>query len=72
MLDAFDFFSQTLMGRESSYQMSYKLELETFIDCVQENLKLEPGLEDGIMALKVADTIRISIKNEGEEVPIDE
>lgn len=70
LLDRSDAVIRNLRNQQSSFEDSYRLQLTNFVSCVRAGLKPQPGISDGIAAIRAVEAARQSSAAHGREVSI--
>jgi hypothetical protein len=69
-LDLSDTFRRRISGRVSSFRSSYDRQLISFFNCISNGIVPNPGIGDGIAAIRAVEAARRSASNDGMEVLI--
>jgi predicted dehydrogenase len=70
LLDLSDAVGRRLRGRHTSLSSSYEQQLRCFFHFMQTRLTPEPGVADGLAALRAVEAARRSANDDGKEFPV--
>jgi predicted dehydrogenase len=72
LLDLSDRIRTKLSGQTFPIKKTFEIQLGKFFDAVRSGRPSGPGLEDGISAIRAVEAARVSLRQNGREIPIHE